>query len=348
MTCARRRLLLSAAALPALAVALAAGWIWLDLVTPHADWEGSETVVVLERGMPASAMLARLGDAGVLRRVWPLRLWLMVRGGAERLSWGEYRFQGALAPVDVLQMLEHARVWLHPVTIPEGLTIDETARRFAEAGLADQHELLEAFRDPTALRDPKLEAGAESLEGFLFPDTYHFARDVSTNEIRAAMIARFRRFYTGGETTYGEASERVGLSALEAVTLASMIERETSLEEERARVSRVFHNRLARGMRLQSDPTVRYSLERAGRAVERLLTSDLRFESRWNTYVIDGLPPGPICSPGARSLWAAVKPAEGEDLYFVAKPGGGHRFSPDLASHRRAVLEWRDYLRSSR
>jgi len=341
----RRLALALAVGLPLLAAALCAGWIWIELVTPHAGWQGSEAVVVLERGMPATAMLAVLREAGVLRRSWPLRVWLALRGGAERLSWGEYRFDRPLPPLRVLAMLEQARVWLHAVTIPEGLTIEATARRYAAAGLAGYESLLAVFASPAALGDGALSTQADSLEGFLFPDTYRFARDVRAREIAGAMIGRFRRFCDPG---YGAAARAVGLTVREAVTLASMIEKETSVEDERARVSRVFHNRLARGMRLQSDPTVAYALERAGRPVERLLTAHLKFDSPFNTYVVDGLPPGPICSPGADSLWAAVRPGDGDELYFVAKPGGGHRFSADLASHRRAVSEWRDYLRSSR
>jgi UPF0755 protein len=132
------------------------------------------------------------------------------------------------------------------------------------------------------------------------------------------------------------------------VTLASMIERETGLPEERPQISRVFHNRLARRMRLECDPTVIYALRRAERPVERLTYDDLEFESPWNTYRVFGLPPSPIANPGAESLRAAVEPARGDALYFVASPGGGHRFSSDYESHRRAVAEWRAYSRSSR
>jgi UPF0755 protein len=147
---------------------------------------------------------------------------------------------------------------------------------------------------------------------------------------------------------YEARAEAVGLSARQAVTLASLVEKETSLPEERTRISRVFHNRLRIGMRLQCDPTVIYALERTGRDVNRLTYDDLEFESPYNTYLVAGLPPGPIASAGEGSLRAAVEPAEGKELYFVAAPKGGHRFSNDLESHLEAVKEWRAYLRSSR
>ncbi len=352
MTSGRRLALVLGVGLPLISLLLCAGWVCWQLVTPYAGWQGPAVVVELEHGMPASVMLERLRDAGVLRTTWPLRLWLGVRGGAERLHRGEYRFDAPYAPLDVLRTLELGRVWLHAVTLPEGLSMDETARRLADAGLSDYDSLLAAFRDPAPVR--ALAPDAADLEGFLFPDTYHFPRDVSPGQIVGSMVERFRsRAAPGAEEGSGaarpfdRAAAAVGLTVLEAVTLASMIEKETGLDDERPRVSRVFHNRLARGMRLQCDPTVRYALRRAGQPVERLLHKHLQFDSPWNTYVIDGLPPGPICSPGASSLWAAVLPADGEELYFVAKPGGGHRFSEDLESHQEAVREWRRYVRSS-
>jgi len=159
------------------------------------------------------------------------------------------------------------------------------------------------------------------------------------------MVGRFREQI---DADYLVAAQRVGLDLREAVTLASMIEKETSLPEERGRVSRVFHNRLASGMKMQCDPTVRYALHRAGREPARLSLRDLQVDSPWNTYRQRGLPPGPIASPGAASLLAAVHPSDGAELYFVASPDGGHRFSDSLEAHTRAVAEWRSYLRSSR
>ena len=152
------------------------------------------------------------------------------------------------------------------------------------------------------------------------------------------MVARFRE--TVGPD-FAEKAAAVGLSVHEAVVLASLVEEETSLPEERGRVARVFHNRIERGILMQCDPTVLYAHRRIGVSVDRLTYAHLRLDSPWNTYVTAGLPPTPIANPGRASLFAAVEPDEGDDLYFVARPDGGHQFSPSLAAHNRAVAVWR-------
>ena len=160
-----------------------------------------------------------------------------------------------------------------------------------------------------------------------------------------ALVGRFREV-TG--TVHAREAARSGLGFRGSLILASLIEKETGLPDERARVSRVFHNRLERGMLLQCDPTVLYALQRDGRPVRRLSRKDLQYDSPWNTYRYGGLPPGPICSPGKDSLAAAIAPSEGDELYFVAAPDGGHTFSATLDQHLRAVRIWRNYSRSSR
>jgi UPF0755 protein len=279
----------------------------------------------------------------VLRRPALLRRWLLVRGGADALRAGEYRFDRPISPLEVLQRLERGDVLLHAVTVPEGLVASQVALRFAEAGFGPAHELLAAFHNPAPVE--ALDPQARDLEGYLFPETYHLARGTGAREIAETLVDRFR---SSVGSDFARRAERVGLTVREAVTLASLIERETSVADERGRISRVFHNRLRRGMRLQCDPTVLYALQRAGRDVTRLTYRDLEFDSPWNTYRVEGLPPGPIASPGLASLVAAVEPPPGDELFFVAAPGGGHRFSATLESHLRAVAAWRSYSRSSR
>lgn len=341
-----RRLRLASAwilALICLGAALYIGGLLMALSSPYAGWEGEHVDVVLEPGLDAGSMLRRLHRSGVVRHPASLRLWLHWSGGSEELQAGEYRFAEPATPLQVLERLRRGEVLLHAVTIPEGLALDEIAARVAEAGFGSPERLLESFRDPRLVHD--LDPAASDLEGYLFPDTYSFPRGASEERITAAMVKRFREVTGPG---YAEAAEAAGLDLRGAVTLASLIEKETSLPEERGRISRVFHNRLRRGMLLQCDPTVIYALKRDGLEVQRLTYEQLEHDSPWNTYVSPGLPPGPIASPGAASLEAAVHPAEGEELYFVASPEGGHRFSSDLESHSRAVREWRNYLRSSR
>ena len=342
------RRLVRGAAVALLALAVAGIAVTLaarsELLRPYAGWSGTTHVdVTLEPGLGAGAMVDRLAAAGVLRSPWTARVWLRLRGTARSLQAGEYRFERPASALEVLARLAAGDVLLHPVTVPEGLSIAEVAARVAETGLAERSALLTAFRDPSAIRD--LDPKAPDLEGYLFPETYHFARGTSAERIAAAFVERFR---ATALPEIGAAAAAVELSLREIVVLASLIEEETSLPEERPLVAQVFHNRLRRGMLLQCDPTVRYALERAGRPVPVLRTVDLAFDSPWNTYRYGGLPPGPIANPGLDSLRAAVGPTPGELLYFVAAPGGGHRFSRDLAGHESAVGAWRRYSRSSR
>ena len=319
------------------------GWTWMALERPHAGWQGESVEVVLEPGVDAGRALRRLAAAGVIRHPRFARGWIALRGTAGQIHAGEYRFDAPLSLVEVLERLERGEVVLHPVTVPEGLNLVEIAARLEQAGFGPREGFVEAFRDPEPVRD--LDADARDLEGYLFPDTYHFPRGETAERIAASMVDRFREVMGPG---FGDEAGIVGLSVRQAVILASMIEKETSVADERERISQVFHNRMKRGMRFECDPTVIYALGRAGRPVERLTYDDLRFDSPWNTYVVAGLPRGPIANPGSHSLWAALRPSEGNERYFVAAPGGGHTFSENLDGHLRAVAEWRRHLRSSR
>jgi len=327
----------------AVLLALAAGWAYGELHRPHAGWNGDRVEIVLEPGLDAGTMLEQLAEAGILRRPRLARIWLSWTGQAHRLHAGEYKFDAPLSPVEVLRRLHEGEVVLHEVTLPEGLNLVEVARRFEEAGFGTFEEFQVAFNDPVPVAD--LDEEASDLEGYLYPETYRFPRGESAPRIAEVMVRQFRDAVGEG---FAERASELGLTVREAVTLASMIEKETSVPGERARIAAVFHNRLARGMRLECDPTVIYSLHRAGKEVERLTYDDLRLESPWNTYVIPGLPAGPIANPGGESLSASLNPLATDELFFVAAPGGGHRFSPDLGSHLKAVAEWRRYARSSR
>jgi UPF0755 protein len=298
---------------------------------PFKGWEGESIVVVLEPGLAAGDMFERLTDEGVLGHPGLLR------------ASGEYRFDRPHSPLEVLARLSAGDVLLHAVTIPEGLTLVQVAERLEEFGFGERDDLARAFGDPTPIQewDPE----ATDLEGYLFPETYHFPRGIGADEVARNMVRRFRS-ETGEE--YASLASDWGLTIREAVVLASMIEKETSVPGERPLIARVFHNRLDRGMRMQCDPTVRYAIERTGKSLGRLTYADLEFDSAWNTYVVSGLPPGPIASPGLASLQAAVAPEESKALYFVAAPEGGHRFSNDLRQHQQAVAEWRRYSRSLR
>ncbi len=341
-------ILATGTAVAALAALVGSALAWSELNRPYAGWPGAANggepaVVLLERGEPAGIMLRRLADSGVVRSPGLLRIWVRLAGDAAGLHAGEYAFTEPVSPLEVIETLRAGKVLLHPVTIPEGLSLPETAARLAEGTFGEEQRFLEVMGAPDLVGsfDPE----AEDLEGYLFPDTYHFPRTATEPEIVAALVLRFREVI--GADYPGENVENA-INLRQAVTLASLIEKETSIFGERDRISRVFHNRLRLGMKLQCDPTVIYALRRDGREVGTLTYRDLEYASPFNTYYSAGLPPGPIASPGRDSLQAAVQPAEGGELYFVASPDGGHRFTNRLEDHLKAVREYRKWVKASR
>jgi UPF0755 protein len=226
-------------------------------------------------------------------------------------------------------MMASGKTFLYKITIPEGYGLKEIAAAFAGAGLVSESVFLHAARDPQLCHGWKIEA--DTAEGYLFPDTYYFPKGVSAEKILSTMILRFRQVFT---SELVQQANNAGLSIHQAVTLASMIEKETGSDSERSLVSSVFHNRLKRRMRLESDPTVIYGLDNFdGNITRRHLTTP----TPYNTYTRHGLPPGPIASPGAKSLLAAVYPAQSEFLYFVSRQDKTHQFSRTWDEHLKAV-----------
>jgi UPF0755 protein len=305
-------------------------------LAPYRGYDGDSAVVVVPQGAWPSRVASILADAGVLRGRLPFTLLARVRGVSGKLQAGEYLFDRPMTPWEVLDKVVRGEVVLHRVTIPEGLTGLETLDRIVRARLVRRADLDAAFRDPAPIRD--LDPEARDLEGYLFPETYRFPRGTSARRILEEMVARFREVYA--EAAAARARE-LGMTPRQVATLASLIEEETSVPGERARVSAVFHNRLRLGMPLQCDPTVLYALTAAGRPPAELTRSHLEFASPYNTYVVTGLPPGPIASAGRASIEAAVRPDPVKDLYFVADGTGGHTFSVSLEDHERAVARYR-------
>jgi UPF0755 protein len=265
------------------------------------------------------------------------------------LKAGEYRFDHPATLSEVYRRLLRGDVYTLSVTIPEGANIFDVAQRVEAAGLGNRQAVLKAaLRDSVLVRD--LDPGARSLEGYLFPDTYRFPRVATPDQIAAAMVKRFRLAAVGLGLRNGyfravPAGERVGVH--QAVTMASLVERETPIPQERPMVASVFVNRLERGMPLMTDPSVIYAALLEGRYRGTIFQSDLASDSAYNTYRHAGLPPGPICNPGLASLRAAISPAKTDYLYFVAAtadPSGHSRFSATLAEHARDVQAYRQSL----
>jgi UPF0755 protein len=335
----RGRILLVLAILLALlgvAAGCAAVLLRAEWNTPYAGFGEGGVFVEIPHGMTVASIARTLEANGVVRSGLAFRA-LALRHRHERLEAGEYRFDHAETPEQVFDTLAHGRIYLVTVTIPEGETMFGIAALLEAKGIASRDAFLEAARSPRLVAD--LAPGAPSLEGFLFPATYQFPRHLPGEKIADAMVRRFREAWS---QISGTAAANAGqFGPLGIVTLASLVEKETGVPEERPLVASVFANRLRKGMSLDCDPTVIYALLLEGRYNGHLLLADLRVDSPYNTYRRRGLPPGPIANPGEASLRAAMDPAPGKLLYFVATGEGGHAFSSTLAEHNRNVANYR-------
>lgn len=258
---------------------------------------------------------------------------------SDRLQAGEYEFSPAMSVMEIVDKLVRGQVVSYSLTIPEGYTVEQIIDVAVATGLFAREDLRRALAE-AAREWPYLPAGvdlAEPLEGYLFPDTYMLTRSMDAAALVEMMLDRFEAVFSAD---LRRRAEVLGLTVHEVVTLASIIERETPVDDERPLVSAVFHNRLQRGMLLQADPTVRYAM---GRWEGQLLNRDLQVDSPYNTYRYAGLPPGPIASPGARSLQAALYPADVDYLYFVSRYDGTgeHVFARTYEEHLSNVRKYR-------
>ncbi len=327
--------LIAAIVLPVLVAATAAGVFIHNLVnyaaTPVAGIEDSATIEI-QRGQSFDAVMKTLEEIGAVDDRLKWKVIARYTGHDQTIRFGEYRISPGMSPMDILDRFSSGTVILHRVTIPEGFTLTQIAHRLDAAGLCDKNRFLDLATDPHFAS--RLGIPAETLEGYLFPDTYFFEKNPSEEAVIQAMVARFNQAFTDNWKARASA---LGYSVHEIVTLASIIEKETGLEEERATIAGVFHNRLNRNMRLESDPTVIYGLEDFD---GRIRTRHLRANTPYNTYVHRGLPPGPIASPGFAALHAALYPEETDYLFFVAKSERAHHFSKTYEEHRRAVQKY--------
>jgi UPF0755 protein len=331
--------------LAGLAVVVVVGFLAVrGLARPYRGYPTDEVFVNVPPGSGVNAIGRRLVEHGVVHNELAFRLAMWQHGQGRTLKAGEYRFTGELRPAEVIDRLARGDVYLRPVTFPEGLTVAEMAAVYEASGLGQSKAFLQAAGRPDAIRALDPEAG--DLEGYLFPETYALSRLSSADDLVRQMSDRFAEIYDAGLRQ--EAAAR-GLSTRQVVTLASLIEKETSRSDERPLVSAVYHNRLRIGMGLQCDPTVIYGLQRAGRWTGNLTREGLAFDSPYNTYKYRGLPPGPIAAPGRASLEAAVRPATVSYLYFVSRNDGSHVFASTLDEHNRNVHQFQvRYFREQR
>ena len=291
-----------------------------------------EKVVAIKPGEGFKSISQRLFDAGIIQSPSKFSFLARIKGYDKRVKAGEYLFSARLTPAKILEMMVSGKVILYKVTVPEGYTMRQIAAVVAEAGLAKAEDFLKAAGDSVRVKTSGIEA--DTFEGYLFPDTYYFPKNIGPGKIVDTMVRRFHSVFL---SEWKKRVDELGFSVHEIVTLASIIEKETGLPAERPLISSVFHNRLKKRMRLESDPTVIYGLDGFNGNITR---KDLTAERPYNTYRIMGLPPGPIANPGARSLEAALNPAETDYLYFVSKNDNSHQFSTNVVDHNRAVRKY--------
>jgi UPF0755 protein len=288
--------------------------------------------VSVTKGDRLAEVAGDLTERGILRFALPLVIWARITGQDRGIHYGEYLISTRQTPLELLARLTGKPDPPHPVTVPEGLSVREVVSLLAGAGFGSEESFNCLLDDPAFLDAQSLPAAGP--EGYLFPDTYAFPREESPESILTTMIQRFQEV-SGADFARRAAS--LGLSEHEAVTLASLVEEETAVPDERRLVAAVFVNRLRRGMPLQSDPTVLYGRDDGDRRITR---RDLRRRTSHNTYTMVGLPPSPIANPGRAALEAAVDPAPVDYLYFVARGDGSHQFSSSLTAHNAAVAKY--------
>ncbi len=312
-----------------------AGWFAWESRAPET---GESGVVIFEvaKGQSVRSVAEALKERGLIRKTAPLLVRYRLFHGSEHIKAGEYALPARREAREVLETLLQGKIYLHPVTVAEGLTAAETFEVFLAAAFGTPESFAAAFKEASGIA--LIDSEAEDLEGYLFPETYRLPKAATAAEILAGMVDQFKDVF--GPKERARAAE-IGLTPRRAVVLASLIEEETALAAEKPLVSAVFHNRLRAGMKLECDPTVIYALKKAGPFSRTLTRKDLKFDSPYNTYLYRGLPPGPICNPGKDSLQAALHPAAVDYLFFVANRQGGHTFSRTLREHAAAVRAYR-------
>lgn len=288
--------------------------------------------VIIEPGEGFRTTAQKLYDLGLIQSPFKFRLFARFSGLHRKIQAGEFQLYGTMTPRQILTTLVEGKVRLYRVTIPEGFTLKQIAQTMEDAGFGDADTFYRLTTDPTVVQAHKFEG--QSLEGYLFPDTYYFPKGFPQEKIIDAMTQRFRDAISDAWRARADA---LGLTLHQVVTLASIIEKETGVPAERPLIASVFHNRLKKGMRLETDPTVIYGITDFDGNLTR---KHLRTPTPYNTYMIKGLPPGPIASPGHAALEAALYPAETDYLFFVARRDRTHQFSSNLQDHQKAVRKY--------
>ena len=319
-----------------LLVVLIAAGAFAAYYSLNVPYQGFDKPVILDfsLGTGTGTMGAQLAQAGVIRYPWQFLLARALRRNA-RLQAGEYQFKQPASVLTVFDRIVRGDVFFYELTVPEGSNIFDIAATVNGFDFMKGPDFLNAARDPALIRD--LAPQAPTLEGYLFPSTYRITRRTTVQQLCKMMTDLFRKHWRDLQSPDRRAAVH------DTVTLASLVEKETAIPDERLLVASVYTNRLERGMALDCDPTTIYAALLEQRYRGTIYRSDLDSPNAYNTYRHAGLPPGPIANPGIASLKAALAPAETNYLYFVAKPdgSGSHQFSTSMAEHGRAVQIYR-------
>lgn len=340
-----RTILLIVAAVLLVGLGVSSLYLYRELHTPIAHARANDYIEIPRRSTP-EAIANKLLAEGVISRTWPLLFYIKLTGSAKLIKAGEYRFPSPITPLGVLKKLEEGEQRLSRFTVIEGWTrwdIADSLARVPELKLNDSGEALKLMDDTSGIRD--LDSAATNLEGYLFPATYSYPPDTRSSAVVAGMVKRFRQEWTPERADRARA---LGMTPRQIVIIASLVETEAKLKDDRALVASVIYNRLHKNMSLGIDSTIVYASKLAGkwRSDGKVYLSDVNRRSPYNTRIFSGLPPGPVGNPGSSSIDAALNPAQTDYLYYVRDPtrnDGAHNFynnSSDFEKGVRALREW--------
>jgi len=293
---------------------------------------GNEKTFTVESGQSLATIARNLENESIISNQIYFKFFTKYLKAEKKIQAGEYILSAAATPEQILETFLKGRVKLYRLTIPEGRNIEEIALLVEAADFCSKEQFIALCHDSAFILSFGIKS--TSLEGYLFPDTYFFPRQTACKAVITTMVMHFNHIFT---EEWKEKAKAMGFSVHEIVTLASIIEKETGDALERPLISSVFHNRLKKNMRLETDPTVIYGIKNFDGNIKK---SHLKMETPYNTYQIKGLPPGPITNPGALSLQAALEPAQTEYLFFVSKKDATHQFSKTIQAHNQAVKKY--------
>ena len=316
-----------------LVLVLASVWLigdMLHFIKTPASLEPKEVVMEVPVGMSVPALSELLHGQGLVRSAGKFRWLVRFKGAARQIKAGEYQLSTGLRPGELLNKIIRGEVRLHQITFPEGYTLKQMAELLEASNVVNAESFIATANNPHFVHS--LGIPATSLEGYLFPDTYRFARGLPVETVLRSFVTMFNQHFGPVQQ---EQARKLGFTRHQVVILASVVEKETAAAEERPLIAGVFLNRLRKRVRLQSDPTVIYGLKNFDGNLTR---AHLQKDTPYNTYTRRGLPIGPICNPGAASIQAVLNPTSTPYLYFVAKKDGTHHFSTNLVEHNAAVL----------